>query len=608
MCGIDAYIGNKPAMPILLDGLKRLEYRGYDSAGMSVMHHGTIHTRRQKGKIARLESLLQTSPLEGTIGIAHTRWATHGEPSEQNSHPHVTEKAAVIHNGIIENFQELKKTLEGKGAVFQTETDTEVIPHVIDDYLKQGLSVKEAVLAMTKLLQGSYACVVMSPEAPDQLIAVRQGSPMAIGFGKDFNMLSSDSVAIAPYTREVCYPEDGDVIVMSKTSVELFDSNGTPVTRQKKMLAPTSAIISKGEYRHFMLKEIHEQPTVIHESFHHYIAPSSESIRLPELPFDLRSVEHITIVACGTSYYAGMVAAYWLEQLVRIPVEVAIASEYRYRDVPFRKNGLVIGISQSGETADTLAALAFAKSHQQWILSIVNVTESSMARISDVVMPIFAGPEIGVASTKAFTAQLMTLAIWTLAMAEKKQTIPKENLSSLIKQLMLVPGRMAYALGQESAIAKTGMQLSQAQTILYVGRNSLYPIALEGALKLKELSYIHAEGIASGELKHGPIALIDDSVPIIALVPEDEMMFAKLFSNLQEIAARGGQIIPICQESQQEALSSISNHVITVPKSHPWVAPLICSIPIQLLAYYTALSKGTDVDQPRNLAKSVTVE
>ncbi len=607
MCGIIGIVGNNPATPRLLDALKRLEYRGYDSAGIATLVNGGIERRRAEGKLINLDKRLQEKPLAGTTGIGHTRWATHGVPNEQNAHPHATDRVAVVHNGIIENYQELRKDVAKAGRTLASETDTEVIAHLVTMELEAGLSPRDAVFETVKRLQGAYALGFIFSGEHNLMAAARQGSPLALGFGENEMYLGSDALALAPLTNRILYMEDGDWAVLTAESAEIFDAGGNPVDRPVRQTALSGAAIGKGGYRHFMLKEIYEQPQVIGDTLHSLINPAERRIIMPEGDVDLAKADKITLIACGTSYYACMTAKYWFEGLARIPVEVDIASEYRYRDPVPPENGVAIFISQSGETIDTLAALRQARSGGQKILSIVNALESAIARESDAVLQTLAGPEIGVASTKAFTTQLTVLACLAIATAEARGTISDKQVAELVGALTEVPARAAEVLNHDDAIRDLAVSVAEARDVLYLGRGTNYPIALEGALKLKEISYIHAEGYAAGEMKHGPIALIDEAVPIICIAPEDHL-FEKTASNIQEVKARGGKVIAFSDTKGAAYLKDSAEAVIALPPVNAFVSPILYAIPVQLLAYHVAVIKGTDVDQPRNLAKSVTVE
>ena len=609
MCGIIGVIGQEPAAPQLIDALKRLEYRGYDSAGVATLEDGKLVRRRAEGKLKNLEARLLREPLAGTIGIGHTRWATHGRPTENNAHPHATEKLAVVHNGIIENFSELRRELEKQGAKFSTDTDTEVIAHLVTAEMKRGASPIEAVKAALPRLRGAFALAFLFAGEENLLIGARQGSPLAIGFGDGAMYVGSDAIALAPFTDMVSYLEDGDWVIVTRGGAEIHDRDGNVVHRAVLKSQASVLLIDKGNHRHFMAKEIHEQPEVVGHTLANYLDMAAERVALPfALPFDFKKLNRISIAACGTAYYAGMVARYWFEQFAQLPVEVDIASEFRYRDVPLAPGNLAIFVSQSGETADTLASLRYARAHKQHVLSIVNVPSSSIARESDVVMPTLAGPEIGVASTKAFTCQLAALAALAIAAGRARGVLAESDEKALVHALIEMPRHLNDALALEPQIEQLARDLAKCRDVLYLGRGTSFPIALEGALKLKEISYIHAEGYAAGELKHGPIALIDENMPVIVIAPHDKV-FEKTVSNMQEVAARGGRLI-LMSDAQGAAAANDGQSVVTLtlPTVHAAVAPLVYAVPVQLLAYHTAVIMGTDVDQPRNLAKSVTVE
>jgi glucosamine--fructose-6-phosphate aminotransferase (isomerizing) len=609
MCGIIGVIGQEPAAPQLIDALKRLEYRGYDSAGVATLEAGKLVRRRAEGKLKNLEARLLHEPLSGTIGIGHTRWATHGRPTENNAHPHATDKLAVVHNGIIENFAELRRELEKQGAKFATETDTEVIAHLVTAEMKRGASPVEAVKAALPRLRGAFALAFLFAGEENLLIGARQGSPLAIGFGDGSMYVGSDAIALAPFTDMVSYLEDGDWVVVTRAGAEIHDRDGNVVHRAVLKSQASVLLIDKGNHRHFMAKEIHEQPEVVGHTLANYVDMTAERVALPfALPFDFKKLNRISIAACGTAYYAGMVARYWFEQFAQLPVEVDIASEFRYRDVPLAPGNLAIFVSQSGETADTLASLRYARAHKQHVLSIVNVPSSGIARESDVVMPTLAGPEIGVASTKAFTCQLAALATLAIAAGRARGVLAESDEKALVHALIEIPRHLNDALALEPQIEQLARDLAKCRDVLYLGRGTSFPIALEGALKLKEISYIHAEGYAAGELKHGPIALIDENMPVIVIAPHDRV-FEKTVSNMQEVAARGGRLI-LMSDPQGAAAANDGQSVatLTLPTVHAAVAPIVYAVPVQLLAYHTAVIMGTDVDQPRNLAKSVTVE
>ncbi len=607
MCGIIGVVGKGPAAPRLVDGLKRLAYRGYDSAGVATIVDGAIERRRAEGKIGALEALLRDDPLDGVIGLGHTRWATHGAPTTINAHPIATERVAVVHNGIIENFQPLRDELIAKGRRFETETDTEVVAHLITDYLDQGSSPRKATKAALKRLKGAFALGILFAGEDGLIIGARRGSPLAVGYGDGEMFLGSDALALAPLTRMIAYLEEGDWVELTRDGAVVRDARGRIAERPILETAQSGAAIGKGNYRHFMLKEIYEQPTVIGDTLASLYHPVSGEIRLPELPFDFAELPKITIVACGTSFYAGLCAKYWLETIARVPVDVDVASEFRYREAPLPEGGLALFISQSGETADTLAALRFARQHGQHSLSLLNVAESTMARESEVVLRTLAGPEIGVVSTKAFTTQLVVLACLALAAARSRGAIGPEEAARRSAALAAVPSHAAEVLNHDKRLKELATDIAKAQDVLYIGRGTGYPIALEGALKLKEISYIHAEGFAAGELKHGPIALIDEGVPVIVIAPSDAL-FEKTASNMQEVIARGARVVFLSDAAGVEALGGLAAATIELPTVDPFVAPILYSIPVQLLAYHVAVIKGTDIDQPRNLAKSVTVE
>jgi len=607
MCGIIGIIAKRPVAPELIEGLRRLEYRGYDSAGVATLIDGRIERRRAEGKLSNLVARLEREPVHGTIGIGHTRWATHGQPSEKNAHPIATDKVAVVHNGIIENFQALKKELVGLGYAFHSYTDTEAVANLATHYLSQGLDPTKAVAKTLERLEGAFALVFLFAGEHDLLICARRGTPLAVGYGDGEMFVGSDALALAPLTRRISYLEEGDWAVVTSKQVAIYDRSNRPVERQVRETALSGALIGKGNYRHFMQKEIFEQPAVIGDTLQALINPSSRTIHLPELPFALGDIGKITLLACGTAYYAGLVAKYWLETLARIPVEVDIASEFRYRAPAMPRDGAAIIISQSGETLDTLAALRYCREAGQKIIAVVNQPESTIARESDVILPTLAGPEIGVASTKAFTTQLAVLAAFTIALARARGTIDAEEEGRLAGQLAEVPARASEVLHHDERIKEIANEVALARDVLYLGRGTSYPLALEGALKLKEISYIHAEGYAAGEMKHGPIALIDDNVPVIVVAPPDGL-FDKTLSNIEEVIARGGKVVMISDAGGIARLDGRCAFGIPVPQCAPFVAPLLYAIPVQLLAYHVAVLKGTDVDQPRNLAKSVTVE
>jgi glucosamine--fructose-6-phosphate aminotransferase (isomerizing) len=607
MCGIIGIIGKANVSPLLLDGLKRLEYRGYDSAGIATLVNGGIDRRRAEGKIVNLQHLVDSDPLAGTIGIGHTRWATHGLPTEANTHPHADEQVVLVHNGIIENFQELREELSAAGHTFQTQTDTEAVVHLISSYLQDGKTPAEAVSAALKRLEGAFALAILFAGHDGLMIAARRGSPLAIGYGDGEMYIGSDALALAPLTQRISYLDEGDWAEITASGAVVHDETDAVVERAIQQTASSGALIGKGNFPHFMLKEIYEQPAVIGDTLQTIFNPWNEVITLPEMPFDLTRIPRITIVACGTSFHAGMVARYWFETIAGVPTDIDIASEFRYRTIDMQQGGLSLFISQSGETADTLAGLRYAKGQGQHIVSVVNVAESSMARESDVVLRTQAGPEIGVASTKAFTTQLTTLACLAIGMAAARGKIDRKAEAALCHALTEVPSRVNEVLNHDEAIEKLAQEVMDARDVLYLGRGTGYPIALEGALKLKEISYIHAEGYAAGEMKHGPIALIDELVPVIVIAPSDRL-FDKTASNMQEVVARGGRVIFLSDKAGIAKLGDMAAATIELPTVDPFVAPILYTIPIQLLAYHVAVLKGTDVDQPRNLAKSVTVE
>jgi len=608
MCGIVGIIGRGPVAGHLIEALKRLEYRGYDSAGIATLDHGALGRRRAEGKLAALEKRLAAEPLAGNIGIGHTRWATHGKPTESNAHPHATARVAVAHNGIIENFRELRERLMKAGAKFTSETDTEVVAHLVTEEMNKGKGPVEAVAAALKQLRGAFALAFLFTGEDDLMIGARRGSPLAIGYGDGEMYLGSDAIALAPFTDTISYLEDGDWAVLTHKGVEIRDEDGRKVERPIIKSTASAQLVDKGNHKHFMAKEIHEQPEVVGHTLAHYIDMTTEKVVLPgKLPFDWKALKRLSLSACGTAFYAGLVAKYWFERFAKLPVEIDIASEFRYREAPLEKGDLAIFISQSGETADTLASLRYAKQHQQHVLSVVNVPTSTIARESDAVMPTLAGPEIGVASTKAFTCQLSVLACLAIAAGRARGELSAADEQNLVRALIEVPRLMAEALALEPQIEKLAEGLAKVRDVLYLGRGTSFPIALEGALKLKEISYIHAEGYAAGELKHGPIALIDETIPVIVIAPFDRV-FEKTVSNMQEVAARGGKIILVTDPKGAAEASVDSTDIIVLPDMAATVTPLVYAIPVQLMAYHTAVALGTDVDQPRNLAKSVTVE
>ncbi len=608
MCGIIAILGREPVALGLVEALKRLEYRGYDSAGVATLEQGLLTRRRAEGKLKNLERRLAGEPLNGVSGIGHTRWATHGRPNEINAHPHATDRVAVVHNGIIENFAELRRELEGRGAKFATETDTEVVAHLVTDEMSKGADPVAAVTAALPRLRGAFALAFLFAGEDDLVIGARRGSPLAVGYGDGEMYLGSDAIALAPFTGSIAYLEDGDCVVVRRSGASVRDAAGQAVTRPTVRSSASAFLLDKGNHRHFMAKEIHEQPEVVGHTLAHYINFAKGRIELPgPLPFDFRAIDRISISACGTAYYAGLIGKYWFERFARLPVEIDVASEFRYREAPFAPGNLALFVSQSGETADTLATLRYAREHKQHIVSIVNVATSTIARDSDLVMPTLAGPEIGVASTKAFTCQLTVLACLAIAAGRARGTLSEEEEEKLVGALIETPRHMAAALALEPRIEQLARDLAKCRDVLYLGRGTSFPLALEGALKLKEISYIHAEGYAAGELKHGPIALIDETMPVVVIAPYDRV-FEKTVSNMQEVAARGGRIILITDPQGAREATINSLVTMTVPEMPVTVTPLVYAIPVQLIAYHTAVIMGTDVDQPRNLAKSVTVE
>ena len=608
MCGIIGILGRAPVADQMVDALKRLEYRGYDSAGVATLEDGRLTRRRAEGKLKNLEQRLARAPLGGTTGIGHTRWATHGRVNETNAHPHATDRVAVVHNGIIENFRELREELEAKGAKFATETDTEVVAHLVAGEMKNGRAPVDAVAAALPRLRGAFALVFMFEGEQDLLVGARKGPPLAVGYGEGEMYLGSDAIALAPFTDAVSYLDDGDWVVVHRDGAQVRDAKGRAVKRNVIKSSASAFLVDKGNHRHFMAKEIHEQPEVVGHTLAHCLDMVAESVALPvELPFDWRKLERVSISACGTAYYAGLVAKYWFERFARLPVEIDVASEFRYREAPLRKGDLAVFVSQSGETADTLASLRYAREQEQHVLSIVNMQGSSIARESDVVVPTLAGPEIGVASTKAFTCQLAALACLAIAAGRARRVLSRDDERNLVRALIEVPRHMTEALAIEPTIEQLARELSKSRDVLYLGRGTSFPIALEGALKLKEISYIHAEGYAAGELKHGPIALIDETLPVIVIAPHDRV-FEKTVSNMQEVAARGGRIILLTDPKGAREAAMDSVVTLTLPEMPATVTPLVYAVPVQLIAYHTAVVMGTDVDQPRNLAKSVTVE
>src|SRR3984957_806294 len=607
MCGIVGVIRARPPAPIIQEALRRLEYRGYDSAGIATLVNGHTARRRAEGKLGNLAGSLDRAELPGSIGIGHTRWATHGAPTENNAHPHGTALVSLVHNGIIENHAELRAELEAEGQAFSTETDTETVAQLVDLNLKRGMAPVEAAGAALRRLEGAYALAMIFAGHPELIVGAQHGAPLAVGFGDDEMFVGSDALALAPLTRRIAYLRDGDWTVVDRQGAKFFDMDGNQVEREIKLTRLTGAAIGKGNFRHFMEKELHEHPAVIGDTLHQMVSPGSRAVALPDLGIDFAAVPRITMSACGSAFYAGLVGRWWFEAIARIPTDGDVASEFRYRTPPMSKNGLGLLVSQSGETADTLAALRYMREQRQQILSILNVPESTMARESDGVLETVAGPEIGVASTKAFTAQLSVLACLALAAGRATGTITADEETRMTAAFLEVPSRAAEVLDHEHAIQSIALRVSKARDVLFLGRGNCFPIALEGALKLKEISYIHAEGYAAGEMKHGPIALIDPAVPVIAIAPSGPL-FEKTASNLQEAAARGGQVIVFSDAAGAAKLQGIAVETVVMPTLHPFVAPILYAIPVQLLAYHVAVLKGTDVDQPRNLAKSVTVE
>ena len=607
MCGIIGIIGKAPVTPLLVEALKRLEYRGYDSAGVATLVNGHIERRRAEGKLANLEARLGSEPLRGTIGIGHTRWATHGKPSERNAHPIATDRVAIVHNGIIENFQELKDELLADGRRFDSDTDTEVVAQLLTSYLERQRSPEEAMGLAMERLRGAFALVALFSARHDILLGARRGSSLAVGYGDGEMYIGTDALALAPFTKRVTYLDDDDWVVLDAQGAKVFQGE-KEVQRAIRLSGISGAMMGKGNHRHFMLKEIYEQPAVIGDTLHTYLDPATRKVTLPALPFDWTTVSRLTITACGTACFAGMVAKYWFEKLARLPVEVEVASEFRYREPPLPEGGACIVISQSGETIDSLAALRYAKSQKQTILSVVNVAESAIARESHIVLPTLAGPEIGVASTKAFTTQLTVLLAAAMDAGRARGVLSKDEEAVLANALIELPALVNEALNLEEHYKRIAEDvLAPARDVLYLGRGLSFPIALEGALKLKEISYIHAEGYAGGEMKHGPIALIDEAVPVVVVAPSDNL-FDKIASNFEQVKARGGKLVLLSDPAGNARLANEAAAAITLPKVDPAVAPILYSVPVQLLAYYTAVAKGTDVDQPRNLAKSVTVE
>jgi len=607
MCGIIGIVGAEPVADRLLDGLKRLEYRGYDSAGIATIVNGQIERRRAPGKLRNLAAKLREAPLDGMTGIAHTRWATHGAPTEDNAHPHTAGEVSLVHNGIIENFRTLRDELAAQGALFSSQTDSEVVAHLIDRELRGGRSPREAVAAVLPRLHGAFALAVMFRSAPELLIGARLGSPLTVGFGEGENYLGSDAIGLAPFTQRIAYLDEGDWVVIEHDAVEIYDRDDRRVERPVVNSGASGQLMDKGNHRHFMQKEIYEQPIVVAQTLQSYLRPLEQCVALPDMDFDLATVERVAIVACGTASYVGMIGKYWIEQLARLPVEVDVASEFRYRDPVLLPNTLGVVVSQSGETADTLAALRHMKANGVTTAGIINVPTSSMAREVDLLLSTHAGPEIGVASTKAFTCQLAVMAALAANLARAKGRLPADQEREIVQHLSEAPAAMSAALTHDAEIERMAHTIAVARDVLYLGRGPDYPMALEGALKLKEISYIHAEGYASGEMKHGPIALIDEAVPLIVIAPSGPL-FDKTVSNMQEAQARGAKVVLISDAAGIAQAGGDAMATIEMPAVHPLIAPLVYAIPVQLLAYHVAVAKGTDVDQPRNLAKSVTVE
>jgi glutamine---fructose-6-phosphate transaminase (isomerizing) len=607
MCGIVGIVGTRDVAGRLFDGLKRLEYRGYDSAGIATLHDGEIDRRRAEGKLVNLGARLAESPLPGTIGIAHTRWATHGAPTEDNAHPHIVGDVSIVHNGIIENFKPLRDMLIAEGRQFRSQTDTEVVAHLVSRELERGSSPREAVAAVLPQLHGAFAVAFLFRNQPDLLICARLGAPLTVGYGEGENYLGSDAHALAALTQRIAYLDEGDWAVVTRDRIEIFDRDNAPVTRPIVHSGASAALIDKGNHRHFMQKEIYEQPVVVAQTLQSYIRPVEQKVALPDMAFDLSTIERVAIVACGTASYVGMIGKYWIERFARLPVEVDVASEFRYRDPVLLPNTLGVVVSQSGETADTLAALRHMKENGVTTAGIINVPTSSMAREVDLLLSTHAGPEIGVASTKAFTCQLAVMAALAVNLARAKGKLAEEEEREIVRHLIEAPAGINAALAHDADIEAMAHTIAAARDVLYLGRGPDYPLALEGALKLKEISYIHAEGYASGEMKHGPIALIDDSVPLIVLAPSGPL-FDKTVSNMQEAKARGARVVLISDADGLAQAGEDAIATIEMPSVHPLIAPLVYAVPVQLLAYHVAVAKGTDVDQPRNLAKSVTVE
>src|SRR5688572_15654047 len=606
MCGIVGMIGKVQAAPHLFDGLTRLQYRGYDSAGIATLVDGRIERRRAQGKLSNLAAMLEQQPLQGMIGIGHTRWATHGRPSESNAHPHATEKVAIVHNGIIENFQQLRSELEALGMRMTSETDTEVVAHLLTHLLECGYSPEEAIRAAMGRLKGAFSLAVLFAGRPDMIIGARRGSPLAIGYGDGEMFLGSDAMALAPFTDRICYLQEDDWAILSTDGASIFNEAG-PVNRRITRTAVSAAAIGKGKHPHFMMKEIAEQPIVLSETLRSFFDPLARRIEMPAFPVDPAKVSRLTIVACGTAHLAGHVAKYWMESVAQLPVELDIASEFRYRGAPMDGAGALLVVSQSGETADTIGAVRYARERGQKVISVLNIADSTIGRESDLILRTRAGAEIGVAATKTFTTQLATLACLTIAFARARGVLEPGREAELTNALMETPAILAKVLDCDAQLKEIALEVAKARDVLFLGRGTSYPIALEGALKLKEISYVHAEGYAAGEMKHGPIALIDQNVPVVGVAPTDGL-FDKTFSNLQEVLARGGRVILLSDAAGVRKLKHQATACVELPSVHPFVTPLIYAMPVQLLAYHAAVARGTDVDHPRNLAKSVTVE
>jgi len=607
MCGIVGVLGSGPVAGSIVDALKCLEYRGYDSAGVATLESGKLTRRRAEGKLKNLVVKLGAEPLKGSIGIGHTRWATHGKPTETNAHPHAARGLAVVHNGIIENFKALRAELAVNGRVFATETDSEVAAFVVEEELAAGKTPEQAVHAALKRLRGAFALVYLFEGEENLLIGAREGAPLAVGYGEGEMYLGSDALALAPFTDRVAHLEDGDWVVVTREGADIRDALGRPVKRRVQLSPAGSVRAEKGDYQHFMAKEIHEQPEVVGHTLAQYVDMAATRLKPFAWPVDPEKLSRVSIVGCGTAYLAGLVGKHWIERFARLPVEIDVASEYRYREPPVDQGGLTIAISQSGETADTLACLRYVKDNGSKTVGVVNVPTSSVARLTDVTAPTFAGPEIGVASTKAFTCQLAVLAALAISLGRAQGTLDEAAEVALVRELVATLGLIAEALKLEPAVETLAHAIAGARNALYLGRGAAYPLALEGALKLKELSYIHAEGYAAGELKHGPIALIDEAMPVVVIAPPDTVL-GKTVSNMQEVAARGGRIVLIGEKQAAEEAAVSIEHFLEMPDMGANFAPIVYAVPIQMLAYHTAVIMGKDADQPRNLAKSVTVE